>query len=387
MDLSQIFAQSLLTGGVGGDPALNAFEKTINQNNYWNMAAAPVLGMRFNTSTWNPGTTLAATAGQSFLGAMLQGLGAQSNARQIDAVTQRLPEIYANPGSITSIPGVDSEALAGLNVSAARENILRGAKQQELQQSVIADLFGKRAAAALDIEAAGPKALAQEKAKLDAMGLTSGGLENNPDSPQGKALKAIKEEEDARRKEIGAIPIAVSLQNTLASLPALETLAKQDTKTSDIPFTYKLITGFDGGVVKDGERYMIQGGNSFVQQYKSMLEGALNGTSQLTPKLKAQMVNEMKMYAKSQADSLAIAAKPILDVGTSRKGDAAKMYPFPDSYLSSVLTPMADVVDPANLASSLSGILAKAQKGEALSASDEAIIEAARKSQNKTGSW
>lgn len=125
-DLSQIFAQSLFSDpGVGADAELNAFKNTLNQNNYWNMAAAPVLGAKFNTSTWSPATTLGVTAGQSFIGSLLQGLGAQSNARQVEAISSVLPQLQADPVNTPLPEGVDAEAGAALRSSLIRDMFKR----------------------------------------------------------------------------------------------------------------------------------------------------------------------------------------------------------------------------------------------------------------------
>ena len=338
-DAQSAFLQSLFANqGVGSDPALNAFEKTLGQNDYWKMAAAPILGAKFDTSTWNPATTLGVTAAQSFIGSLLHGYGAQQEAAQMDAVSKVLPQLYADPQSVALPAGVDPEAFAGLRAAAAREQILRGIKQDEFSRSVMADLFQKKMANQMEIDAAGPKARALEDAKLAARNALPA---TSPDSPiyqkEKDRIKQIRDEEDARRKEIASLPNATSLSTLLSTIPQLEELAKQNTKTSDIPFTYAFVQSLDGGIVKDGERYMIQGGNSFLNQYRSLIEGALNGTSQLTPQLKMQMVNERKAAGLVQYEALKGAAEPYLKTAIERGADAKNVFPFEDPYVNKML--------------------------------------------------
>lgn len=120
---SDIFTQSLLGGGssLGGDPGLNAFERTLGQNDYWKIGGASLLTAPLNTSTWDPMTSLGAVATKNFLGALLAGYGQADEANQINKVNEILPQLYANPGAVSAPDGVNSEAFAGLKASAIRD--------------------------------------------------------------------------------------------------------------------------------------------------------------------------------------------------------------------------------------------------------------------------
>lgn len=147
-------------------------------------------------------------------------------------------------------------------------------------------------------EATKPKESVQDKLhRLRLGGLSQSGAEKVLEEERLKPEKTLEKaivEADAARKEIAAKPAVLSLQNAATGISKIESLADIDSKSSDIPFTYALISGLDGGVVKEGEVAMIQGSNPLLTQMKGLLEGALNGKSALTPTIKRQMLNELK---------------------------------------------------------------------------------------------
>jgi hypothetical protein len=133
-DSSTAFLQSLFANnGVGSDPALNAAQKTIAQNDYWRTAAAPILGAQFDRRTWTPTQSAGVSAAQSFIGSLLNSLGANSEAKQMQAISAVLPQIYENPSAVMRPEGVDPEAFAGLQVSATRDQF---SQRQQLAQAL-----------------------------------------------------------------------------------------------------------------------------------------------------------------------------------------------------------------------------------------------------------
>lgn len=101
-----------------GSADINALERTIRDNNYWRKAATPILGAKFDTSTWTPNQTLGTLSGQAFLGSILNAIGQRSEENQLDKVSQILPQLYANPASVGTPEGVDRTAFAGLKMDA-----------------------------------------------------------------------------------------------------------------------------------------------------------------------------------------------------------------------------------------------------------------------------
>jgi hypothetical protein len=152
MGLADSFLSSLLGGVTGGatgggksasltdDPALDAFSRTASENSIYNQIAKPLLGAKFNTSTWSPTESAAVSLGQAFLGGLLGKLGRDDVASQYESAASILPDLYRNPSSISLPEGLDSEAFGALKLSALRENAKR---DRQLQDSVIASVFTK----------------------------------------------------------------------------------------------------------------------------------------------------------------------------------------------------------------------------------------------------
>jgi len=136
--------------GINGGADLNdlsQFRSTIAQNDPWRMAAAPILGSRFNTSTWSPTQTLAVTGGQAFLGALLNGLGQRSEAAQIDRLAQVLPQLTADPLNTAAPEGVDEEAFNVFKTNQAIRNAATANKRAEaIEARARFILFGRRGA-------------------------------------------------------------------------------------------------------------------------------------------------------------------------------------------------------------------------------------------------
>ena len=112
---------SALLGGAYGGPGAQdilGFQKSLQDNSTLRTAAAPILGARFDTRTWSPGTTAAVTAGQAFLGSIMNELAAKDEAAQIEKVTQILPSLYQDPMNILTPAGVDENAFAKLKQGA-----------------------------------------------------------------------------------------------------------------------------------------------------------------------------------------------------------------------------------------------------------------------------
>ena len=148
MGASDSFLSALLGGAVDqatktltGDPALDAFAVTAAKNNLYNKIAAPVLGTKFDTKTWSPGTAFAVNLGQALLGGALGKLGQADIEEQQTAMTNALPELYKSPSTFVIPEGVDVEAARQLQQSVIRENTQR---EKKLQDAVLADIFTRQ---------------------------------------------------------------------------------------------------------------------------------------------------------------------------------------------------------------------------------------------------
>ncbi len=345
MGLADSFLSSLLGGVTGGatgggksasltdDPALDAFSRTASENSIYNQIAKPLLGAKFNTSTWSPTESAAVSLGQAFLGGLLGKLGRDDVASQYESAASILPDLYRNPSSVSLPEGLDSEAFGALKLAALRD---KAKKDRDLQDSVIARVFTEKPTyATIAPETAARVGLTELGSKLSTMPKPD--PLKDPESAEYKLQSQAIKEEDDRRKEILSTPMASSVSQALTALPTLKEMSKDNTKTSDIPFIYKLIQAQDGGVVKEGEFQTVAGSSPVLTKFKAQLEGALNGTSELTPALKAQMVDEMNRSTKSQWEALKARAEPILQTGEARGARRDRMLPFDDKYVSSII--------------------------------------------------
>lgn len=349
-DPLDIFANALfdtrrtgLSSQISGDPALNAFANTLVDNNLYKLAASPLLSAKFDTTTWKPATTLGVTAGQAFLGAMLQGLGQNWEAEQLNKASAILPQMMENPASVAMPEGISSAAFEKMRLAATREKAV-----QDMKESAAERLFG--------IKLSQEEQLARATAKATQQGQMDA-FSENPDSPLSPLKKAdadklakIAAEEDAARKEIfERVPTAAQIANVSALIPSLDKLAKDDTKSSDVPFVYQFVKAQDGGVVKEGEAARVQGASPMLQRYAAELDGALNGKSTLTPKLKKQMVEEMKGVARAQLDVLPDQMEPIFAIRESRGAARERMMPFNMDSLNKMFAPEVASAAPAEI--------------------------------------
>lgn len=302
-----------------GPADLGQFEETLNRNDLYRQAAAPILGARFNTATWSPGQTTAVSFGQAFLGAALNALGNRSVANQMASVNSILPQLYANPSGYAAPDGVDSEAFQGLQSRLMQQKAVREADvganiQNALGQrgfkydptdSTIAPMATKGGSAIEDLLSGDEKRKREDLMK-----------------------KMISDEEDASRKEIAALPAVQQFQQTSTALARLDSLKDLTSKSSDLPFIYTMIQGLDGGVVKEGEVNMISGSNPILQAYKGKFEAAMNGGTELGVELKRQIVSELRGSQKALYSAAKEQSKPRLDLSLSRGGSQAGALPF-----------------------------------------------------------
>jgi len=139
--------------GAGEYADLNQFEKTLGQNNTLRQIAAPVLGAKFDTSTWSPGQVAATTLGQAFLGTILSKLGENQVADQLGSAASVLPQLYADPASVNAPAGVDPEAFGQLKLSAMKNVTSRDMARDEItnknRESLFAEVFSKNPSVAV----------------------------------------------------------------------------------------------------------------------------------------------------------------------------------------------------------------------------------------------
>lgn len=324
--MSEELARLFGTVNAGSAPALRSFQTGIARSNPYRMAALPVASAKFNMDTWTPGEALGVSAGQAFLAGVLQAMGDRREARQMEAVARVLPQLRADPLSVETPEGVDPQAFAGLKLDTAYQNEAR-------DQAYIQDLFGVR----LEELKAKAKRRGEIQGENEGYGVGAGGV--NPNSPLYKLNQDMMKSEIDFKKDLMKRPAIAQLNATVSTLPELEEFASKDTSTSDVPFTYKLIQGLDGGVVKDGEIKMVQGTNPIFSKYSAAINSALNGGSGMTTKIKRQIVDELRSSARQLYEAFPEQFGSDLATADSYGFNRANIMPFNSAYLDEVLQP------------------------------------------------
>jgi hypothetical protein len=225
-----------------------------------------------------------------------------------------------------------------INLETGKAEALLPIEQRRGANTAANDLLKTQGKVFLDgqiVDVMDPIAQKEEEAAASARGSVIGtnegyGLDpsENPDSPQAKQAKIIREEEDRAKGLINKLPSVVQFQNMQKALPQLDAYKDLDTKSSDNSFIYAYIKALDDGAVREGEVGLANTANPRLQAIAAKFEAELTGKSALTPALKRQMVQELKA---SQANVYEQALKDSeieLGVALRRGANEANVLPF-----------------------------------------------------------
>lgn len=266
---SSLYADLFGATSSGADAAdIDAFKKTVSGNDYYRMAAAPIYGAKFNTSTWSPGETFATSLAQAFLGSALNAYGAHDEAQQLQAVAKVLPQLYSDPLNTAAPEGVDPEAFQGLKVSALTKKAVQdAAMKSDLFKAVFGSKLGTDAAIEQE-KAIAPirleNAIKEKEAELNLLKQQYGGLGDIANLPQGlqdDALKQVSQKEQTSK--------------ILSSVDALFDKAKQTSSLSAaLPATTAANDMAGIGVALTNAIQSIQG-REINEPFRKQLEQAL----------------------------------------------------------------------------------------------------------------
>ncbi len=249
------------SGGGGSD--LGALRSTIAQNDLWTQAAQPILGARFDTSTWNPGTTLGVSAGQAFLGALLGGMGQRSQAQQLEKVAQVLPALYENPGAVVAPEGVDREAFGILKLGEMAKNQARtvALEQDRLKRS-------------LDIMDAGLKKKIETKSEIE--GKQEAYKQSGTEDPENPSVKSASElsKQLINNKEV------VDLGEVRNRIQVLQKAALDPSSVADLDYVIGVAKILDPtSVVRESEGQTVINSQSIPASILGQLNKAIAGES------------------------------------------------------------------------------------------------------------
>lgn len=253
-------------GGSGSNVSdITGFQNQIAQNDLWKVAAAPVLQAKFDTSTWSPMQSFGVSAGQAFLGTLLNEIGNQSESRQLEKVASILPQLYANPLGTETPEGVDPKAFATLKLNTATR--ADSAKSGQLQK-LLGDLMGVKIAGLTEKE----KTKAGLQGKQDFYGV---GIED-PESPQAKKVQEL-------RDKFNALDATQNFKYVQRLSNQLVQTLKNPSAVAD-PVLAKMVIQFVEPKlsVNAGEAAGLAASASIPEAWKGIIGQALEGKSKLT---------------------------------------------------------------------------------------------------------
>lgn len=264
---SEELAQLLSSGVSGADlGALGAFQQGVAAESPYRMAAAPILGAKFDMGTWSPGARFGVSAGQAFLGSLLGEIAKRNESEQLSKVTAVLPQMYRNPEAVSAPSGVDANAFEIL-----RQNI--GAKRaigEAAQASKITDDL-------LKVSNAGAEAKAKKIGEIQGT-KEAYGMSQDPDSPQAKTADQL------RREFFGTKAIA-DFADVKNKVLVLQKAQLDPSSVADLDYVYAVAKILDpGSVVRESEGRTIIESNSIPGSTLGYLNKALNAETAIDRK-------------------------------------------------------------------------------------------------------
>lgn len=311
--LAQIFAQQASGGGGLGD--LGAFSQSIAANNPYRMAAAPIMGAKFNTSTWTPGQTFATALAQSFLGSALNMYAQNSEADQLASVAAIAPQLASNPLGVEAPEGVNPRAFQDLKLSTmARQTALASdlfTKQKIAEVTAGAEIEGRADAFKKlgidnpddpfikqkyeDLKAASEARNAAEKAKQSKIGEIQGakiGYGNlgtaDPEDPVEKKAAELNTKFNALQ-EVKDFKYIQRLSTQLS-----ETL-KNPTSVDDPALSKMAVQIIEPGLSStSGETAALGASSSIPSGWKGFIEKSMAGQTSLPPEVRVGLLRLAK---------------------------------------------------------------------------------------------
>lgn len=334
----ELLAQ-LFSSGINGAEAndIGAFQNRIAANDYWKMAAAPVLGARFDNRTWSPGTTLGVSAGQAFLGAALNALGQRSEAAQLDKVASVLPQLYSNPNSVSVPEGVDPQAFGELKLSALTKRAGSTAMQNA---NLFKELFGTK------IE--GLKEKEKILGRQSAYGIT--GFQD-PESPQYKLNQDSKATADTLRKELTGNKNISDFEEVKNRIQVLQKAALDTRTVSDLDYVYGVAKVLDpASVVRESEGKTVVDSTSIPASLLGTLNKALSAGTALGSPQRQALFDLVQRHYDVRKDKIGTLLDHYSDIATKRGVSPSDVLPFTKDSLEIGIAPNTKVApDPVIL--------------------------------------
>lgn len=297
---------SALFGGAGLNnttPDISAFQKTLQANDILSMASAPILGAKFDTSTWSPSTTLGVTAAQSFLGSLMNGIANRNQGEQLAKVAQVLPQLYRDPMSVGVPEGVDSEAFGGLKLSAMSKMFNT---DEDIRQ-----VLGQKG---VNVNPDGSISQMKSSSPIDAIF----GTDNKK--------KLVKDLEDTTYNRITGLPSYKLLSDVESNFKALPELAKQDTKASDIGLISTISRIRDpNSTVREGEYAINSDTQSYLDSIAGKWRGVVKGDTRFTQEDKNKIIASVVPKYNELVNAYAAERNPLIEALVKQGGDPSNV--------------------------------------------------------------
>lgn len=292
-------------GGSGGGGGLDSFTTALAENDIFSKLGGGIGGMKFDQSTWSPGTSLAVNAGQALLSGILGGYGQRQQAQQVDKVIPVLKDLYGSPMTVTAPEGVDEDAFAALRMSAMKNKLMEDVRQEsearQFKKGLFADMFTKRPDLAVkmmpdiatDLDVANIPLQRSTSPEYEAALSEAGGDETlardiykrrNPEfntfSDAEKASAA-----DSLRKELNTNKELADFGEVKNRVQVLQQAVKDPTSVADLDFVYSVAKVLDpASVVRESEGQMVIDSQSLPASLLGRLNKAAQGGSALDRK-------------------------------------------------------------------------------------------------------
>ncbi len=159
------------------------------------------------------------------------------------------------------------------------------------------------------------------------------------------------EEDNARMELLTKTPSVAQFAAMQKAIPLVEGFKDQNTKSSDVGFVYNYIKALDDGAVRGEEIDMASSSNPVIKKFQTQLEGALKGTSELTPQLKNIMFQELKLAQKNVYEQALADSQRRLDIVKQRGGNPNFASPIPLDLKFEIPTSAAPIPSSVNLQS------------------------------------
>lgn len=352
------FLSALLSGSsgssTGSDAALNAFKNNLGQSDYYKMAAAPLLSAKFDTSTWKPAESFAATAAQSFLGTALQMLGQKSESDQLLKAAAVLPQLQRDPMSVGVPEGVDPGAFAALKMDAIRNMFQKDTALEKLKEQYVLGRLGKIDDAQIEMQTAASLAKAKKLGEIQAYDAVPGGAASNPESPQYKANQNKQQLEKDFYNRITSLPQYKLLADVDSNFRALKDLAKQDSKAADIGLISTIARIRDpNSTVREGEFQINSDVQSLLDAQVGNWRSVITGKSRLDPAAKAKLIASVVPKYNELGQSYLEARDPLLNALKAQGGSPENVPVLgfsPFDMQSLVISPETKVINGATYA-------------------------------------